>query len=66
MAKKSDIALKYLISKTNDYLDQKILVNLDEVRDIKFNAGKKVEVTEQELNQIGTHRWLIVEESNGD
>jgi hypothetical protein len=49
-----------------NYLGQKILVNLDEIRDLKFNAGEKIEVTEEELKQIGDHKWLIVEEYNGN
>jgi hypothetical protein len=49
-----------------NYQGQKILVNLDELRDLKFNAGEKIEVTEDELKQIGDHRWLIVEENNGN
>lgn len=49
-----------------NYLGQKILVNLDEIRDLKFNAGEKIEVTEEELKQIGDHKWLIVEGYNGN
>ena len=54
------------IYKNAGWLDQKVLVNLDEVRDIKFNAGEKIQVTEDELKQIGEHRWLIVEDYNGN
>lgn len=55
-----------LIYKNPNWIDQKILVNLDEVRDLKFNAGEKIEVTEEELKAIGEHRWLIVEHYNGE
>ncbi len=55
-----------LIYKSPNWIDQKVLVNLDEIRDLKFNAGEKVEVTEDELKQIGDHRWLIVEHYNGE
>lgn len=63
---KIDTQLKYTIYLNPNYGGQKILVNLDEIRDLKFNAGEKIEVTEDELNSIGQHRWLIVEEHNGD
>ena len=66
MAKKQDIVSKSLIYLNPNYLGQKIIMNLDEVRDLKFNAGEKIEVTEQELKDIGCHRWLIVENYNGD
>ena len=56
----------FLIYKNPNWLDQKILVNLDEIRDIKFNAGEKIEVSAEELNAIGEHRWLIVEGYNGN
>lgn len=56
----------FLIYKHPDWLDQKVLVNLDDLRDIKFNAGEKIEVTAEELNAIGNHRWLIVENYNGN
>lgn len=63
---KIDTQLKYTIYLSPNYLGKRILVNLDEIRDLKFNAGEKIEVTEDELKQIGDHRWLIVENYNGD
>jgi hypothetical protein len=66
MAKKQDTLSPLTIYLNPNYLGQKILVNLDEIRNIKFNAGEKVEITEQELKEIGNHRWLIVENYNGD
>lgn len=57
---------KYIISKHIGYEGQKILLNLDAEREIKFNAGEKIEVNENELNLIGNHRWLIIEVYNGD
>lgn len=56
----------HLIYKHPDWLDQKVLVNLDDLRDIKFNAGEKIEVSPEELQSIGEHRWLIVENYNGN
>lgn len=56
----------HLIYKHPDWLDQKVLVNLDDLRDTKFNAGEKIEVSPEELNAIGEHRWLIVENYNGN
>lgn len=67
MDEKQNTHLKYLISLNANYVGQKILTNLDPVRDIKFNAGEKIEVTQDELNLIGYHRWLIIEEQeNGN
>ena len=56
----------FLIYKHPDWLDQKVLVNLDDLRDTKFNAGEKIEVSPNELQSIGEHRWLIVENYNGN
>ncbi len=55
----------FLIYKKSDWLDQKVLINLDDLRDLKFNAGEKIEVSAEELNAIGEHQWLIVENYNG-
>lgn len=56
---------RFVIYKNSDWLDQRVLVNLDDLRDTKFNAGEKIEVSAEELNAIGEHRWLIVENYNG-
>ena len=66
MAKKQLTESTLLISRIEEYADCKISINLDPERDIKFNAGEKIKVTEEELKQIGNHRWLIVEENNGN
>ena len=66
MAKKQSTELKCVIYLSPNYLGSKIITNLDDVRDIQFNAGEKIEVTEEELKLIGKHRWLIQEEYNGD
>lgn len=66
MGKKQDMTSQLTIYLNSNYVGQKILTNLDDIRDIKFNAGEKIVVTEEELNQIGSHRWLIVEDYNGD
>ncbi len=52
----------YVINKTANYLDHKIiLAGIDEQRTKEFNEGKTIEVSENELNEIGYHRWLISE-----
>ena len=66
MAKKQSTELKCIIYLNPNYLGSRIITNLDDVRDIQFNAGEKIEVTEEELKLIGNHRWLIQEEYNGD
>ena len=49
------------ISKNPSYDKQKCRTEgLDLDRVIKFNKGEKIQVTEDELNVIGLHRWLIV------
>ena len=64
MAKKQDTSLMFHIYLNPNYKGSKILTNLDEVKDMKFNAGEKIEITEEELNKIGCHRWLIIEENH--
>ena len=55
------------ISKATSYTGLQIILNgIDEVRQQEFNAGKTIEVTEEELKQIGNHRWLIKEIENGN
>lgn len=50
----------YVINKTANYLEHKIILNgIDEARTQDFNQGKVIEVTQQELKEIGEHRWLI-------
>jgi len=52
----------YSINKTANYLSHKIILNgIDEKRTQEFNEGKIIEVTENELKEIGYHRWLISE-----
>ncbi len=51
----------YLICKSENYKDSYIILSLDALRSDNFNSGKKIEVTKQELNEIGSHRWLISE-----
>lgn len=59
--KKQELSLMLRISKKPDYLKSKIVLGLDEVRESSFNAGEIIEVSKEELNQIGDHRWLIME-----
>lgn len=51
----------YLIWKAENYKDSKMVLPLDKDRIDKFNLNEKIEVTLQELNEIGYHRWLISE-----
>ena len=51
------------ISKNPSYDRHKLRTEgLDIDRSIKFNKGEKIQVTQKELDAIGLHRWLIVEE----
>lgn len=56
----------FIIYKHQNWLDQPTILDLDPERVIKFNAGEKIQVTEEELKQIDNHRWLIVENYNGE
>ena len=48
-----------LISKAEGYKELSIVLgSIDKAREKKFNDMKKIEVTEDELNDIGKHRWL--------
>jgi hypothetical protein len=62
--KKQDTSLMLRISKKPEYLKSKIVLGLDEAREGNFNAGEVIEVTQEELNQIGSHRWLVMENDN--
>ena len=63
MAKnKETISSALIISKEQSYKELKILLaGIDKEREAKFNSGEKIEVTKEELNEIGEHRWLIKE-----
>ena len=55
------------ISKNPAYDNQKCRTEgLDLDRVIKFNKGEKIKVTQEELDAIGLHRWLIVENKEGE
>jgi hypothetical protein len=62
--KKQDTSLMSRISKLPEYLKSKVVLGLDEAREGNFNAGEVIEVTQEELNQIGSHRWLVMENNN--
>lgn len=62
--KKQDTHLMFRISKCPNYSKSRVVLDLDEDRTIKFNSGEVIEVTQEELNQIGLHRWLIMEKEN--
>jgi hypothetical protein len=63
MAKKTETESTITISKNPAYDKHKLRTEgLDIDRVIKFNKFEKIEVTQKELDAIGLHRWLIVEE----
>ena len=63
MENKNDTELTITISKSPGYDKQKCRTEwLDIDRVIKFNNFEKIEVTKEELEAIGLHRWLIVHE----
>ena len=65
MAEKKKEKSIIIISKNPSYDKHKLRTEgLDIDRAIKFNKGEKIQVTKQELEVIGSHRWLIVEEEN--
>ena len=49
-----------IIKKHKDYINKLINLQLDEERDKSFNEGEVIEVTEEELEKIGKHRWLEI------
>ena len=59
MEKKKELKSKLFISKRSDYKDMKCILGLDTKREKEFNAMKKIEVTQDELNKIGEYRWLL-------
>ncbi len=58
MAEKKELKSTLSISKAKSYKDIRIILGLDTKREKDFNAMKKIEVTKDELNKIGEHRWL--------
>ena len=62
MAKKITSTLTTSISKAESYKNHKILLaGIDKERQDKFNDMQIIEVSTEELNEIGEHRWLIEE-----
>ena len=60
MTDKKELKSTLSISKKG-YEEQNILLSsfgIDKSREKKFNQGKKIEVTEDELLAVGEHRWL--------
>ena len=63
MAKKEESELTITILKNPAYDKHKCRTEgLDIDRVIKFNKGEKIQVSQKELDAIGIHRWLIIEE----
>lgn len=63
MAKNKEMStLMIAISKAANYKEHKVLLaGIDKEREDKFNAMQQIEVSTEELNAIGEHRWLIKE-----
>ena len=59
MEKKQELKSKLFISKEKGYKDMKCILGLDAKREKEFNAMKKIEVTQDELDKIGERRWLL-------
>ena len=57
---KEEKELTITISREPSYDKHKLVMHLDLNRTIKFNKGEKIEVTQEELDAMGLHRWLIV------
>ena len=57
---KEEKELIIIISREPSYDKHKLVMHLDLDRTIKFNKGEKIEVTQEELDVMGLHRWLIV------
>ncbi len=58
MEEKKKSESKLFISKEKGYKDMKCVLGLDAKREKDFNSMKKIEVTEEELLEIGEYRWL--------
>ena len=58
MEEKKKSESKLLISKEKGYKDMKCVLGLDAKREKDFNSMKKIEVTKDELLEIGEYRWL--------
>ncbi len=59
MEEKKKSELKLLISKEKGYKKMKCILGLDAKREKDFNSMKKIEVTKEELLEIGEYRWLL-------
>ena len=46
-----------LIKKRQDYAEHRCVLGLSEKKESDFNAGKEVEVTEDEFNQVKNYEW---------
>jgi len=67
MEENKELQSTITISKNPGYDKQKCRTEgLDIDRVIKFNKFEKIEVTQDELDKIGLHRWLIVHNEEGE
>ena len=60
MEEKKELKSKLTIFKQASYAEHRCLLGLDKKREDEFNKGKSVEVSQEELDSIGSHRWLGV------
>lgn len=60
MAKKESTQSTVTIFKSKSHSEHKIILPIDAERQDKFNSGQSIEVTTEELEAIGKHRWLEV------
>jgi len=67
MEENKELQSTITISRNPSYDKHKLrTVGLDIDRVIKFNNFEKIEVTQEELDAIGMHRWLIVHKEEGE
>ncbi len=59
MEEKKKSESKLLISKEKGFKDMKCILGLDAKREKDFNSMRKIEVTKDELLEIGEYRWLL-------
>jgi hypothetical protein len=59
MTEKKQSKSSLTISKREDYSEMNCVLGIDKAREKKFNEGKKIEVSKEELDKIGNPRWLL-------
>lgn len=64
MEEKKELKSGVTISKSASFKDHTCILGLDKKREKEFNSGKSIEVTKDELNKIGSFRWLEIKNGN--